>query len=83
LKFINKEPREIDTSCKTIIKKVIKEKIINEVQEYQLNEKQKIAIILSFLNSFMIISGGPGTGKTTIVAFLLKILFIIDNKEKK
>ena len=82
LKFINKEPREIDTNSKTIIKKVIKEKIINEIQEYQLNERQKIAIILSFLNSFMIISGGPGTGKTTIVAFLLKILFIIDNSLK-
>lgn len=39
---------------------------------------QKIAAISAVLNSFNIITGGPGTGKTTTVAKLLSILFTID-----
>lgn len=39
---------------------------------------QKIAVISAVLNSFNIITGGPGTGKTTTVAKLLSILFTID-----
>lgn len=38
---------------------------------------QKIATISAVLNQFNIITGGPGTGKTTTVAKLLSILFTI------
>ncbi len=36
---------------------------------------QKTAVCLSFMNTFSVISGGPGTGKTTTVAKLL-VLYI-------
>ncbi len=80
--FINRDSIDIEPKTKIIIKSIIGEKLINDRKEYSLNREQKIAIILSILNSFMIISGGPGTGKTTIVAFLLRILFTIDNSLK-
>ena len=35
--------------------------------DIKLNEKQKNAVIGSILNNFFIITGGPGTGKTTII----------------
>ncbi len=39
---------------------------------------QQSAAIFGVLNNFTIITGGPGTGKTTTVAKLLAILFTID-----
>lgn len=36
---------------------------------------QKVASIVSFLNNFTIITGGPGTGKTTTVARILALLY--------
>ncbi|HOV13659.1 MAG TPA: exodeoxyribonuclease V subunit alpha [Spirochaetota bacterium] len=39
-----------------------------------LDIKQKIAIINSIIMDFFIISGGPGTGKTTIITVILIIL---------
>jgi exodeoxyribonuclease V alpha subunit len=41
---------------------------------FALNDGQIESIISSIIHPFQIISGGPGTGKTTVVAFLLKIL---------
>jgi exodeoxyribonuclease V alpha subunit len=38
---------------------------------------QQAAAILGVLNNFTIITGGPGTGKTTTVAKILAILFTI------
>ncbi|TGN11936.1 exodeoxyribonuclease V subunit alpha [Leptospira ilyithenensis] len=40
----------------------------------RLKEGQKDAIFATIRSSFQIISGGPGTGKTTVVAYLLAIL---------
>lgn len=37
---------------------------------------QFIALVKSFLNGFSIITGGPGTGKTTTIAKLLQLLLI-------
>ena len=34
---------------------------------------QKIALLLSIFRPFLIISGGPGTGKTTLIADILKL----------
>jgi exodeoxyribonuclease V alpha subunit len=45
------------------------------------NEKidwQLVAAIQAFMNSFSIITGGPGTGKTTTVAKVLSILYTHD-----
>ena len=39
---------------------------------------QQVAAIISVLNQFTIITGGPGTGKTTTVAQILFILFSIN-----
>ncbi len=39
---------------------------------------QLVAAINSFINNFTIITGGPGTGKTTTVAKILAIMFEID-----
>ncbi|PJZ43846.1 exodeoxyribonuclease V subunit alpha [Leptospira brenneri] len=39
-----------------------------------LAKEQKQAVIESITSSFRIIAGGPGTGKTTVVSFILKLL---------
>jgi exodeoxyribonuclease V alpha subunit len=43
---------------------------------------QLVAAIIAVLNDFSIITGGPGTGKTTTVAKVLAILFKIDTSIK-
>lgn len=43
---------------------------------------QKIAVALALCRRFLTISGGPGTGKTTITAFLLRILLEIDENHR-
>ncbi|MDO4640886.1 MAG: exodeoxyribonuclease V subunit alpha [Neisseria sp.] len=40
------------------------------------SREQKVAAALSVLQNFMVISGGPGTGKTTTVAKLLALLCV-------
>ena len=48
-------------------------------EEYkQVTNWQMAAVITSLLNNFTIITGGPGTGKTTTVAKILSILFTIN-----
>ncbi len=42
--------------------------------DYKLNEGQSHAIHQTLVSNFQVISGGPGTGKTTVVAFLLRIM---------
>ncbi|TGK87266.1 exodeoxyribonuclease V subunit alpha [Leptospira bourretii] len=39
-----------------------------------LAREQKQAVIESATSSFRIVAGGPGTGKTTVVSFILKVL---------
>nr|WP_061246781.1 exodeoxyribonuclease V subunit alpha [Leptospira noguchii] len=45
-----------------------------ESKSFSLKKSQKKAIFSCLNSSFQIVSGGPGTGKTTVVAFLLQIL---------
>lgn len=54
---------------------LIHQKIDNIEKELSIEyeEKQKNAILNFFLNSFSIITGGPGTGKTTIVRGIISI----------
>ncbi|GIX43125.1 MAG: exodeoxyribonuclease V subunit alpha [Leptospiraceae bacterium] len=54
----------IDKNTKNIIESYLKK--VNK-----LDETQKLAIILSILQKFLIISGGPGTGKTTIASHII------------
>lgn len=50
--------------------------------ETTLIDWQFIALIKSFIHSFSIITGGPGTGKTTTIAKLLTLLFKENNNLK-
>jgi exodeoxyribonuclease V alpha subunit len=58
------------------IRPIHQEKAIEWVQQklnIELAEKQKEAIILAASSKVLIITGGPGTGKTTIIKAILKI----------
>ena len=56
-----------------------KKKLFNMVSELEkffeitYNEEQRDAIIKSYTNKFLIITGGPGTGKTTIMKGILEL----------
>ncbi|MCC5815005.1 MAG: AAA family ATPase, partial [Leptospira sp.] len=50
-------------------------------KKFALNTKQKQAIISAVHSPFHIITGGPGTGKTTVVAFLMEVLNRIRDDE--
>jgi exodeoxyribonuclease V alpha subunit len=43
-----------------------------------LHQLQKIALGLSCLNGTVVITGGPGTGKTTVVAQTLRLLLLLE-----
>lgn len=73
LKLINKEDK--DNNIDSYIKELEKEYKITY------NEKQKQAIIYSFLKHILVITGGPGTGKTTILKAITSIYLDIDNKD--
>jgi len=56
---------------------------LNEIEEESsitLTEKQKEAIIQSILNGVTVITGGPGTGKTTIILSILKVFEKMNKK---
>ena len=53
------------------------EKLIAKAErekDIKLSEKQKLAVISSLRNGVSVITGGPGTGKTTIINAILAIL---------
>ncbi len=54
---------------------------LNNVQDSSsitLSQKQREAIIQSIINGVTVITGGPGTGKTTIILSIIKILESMD-----
>lgn len=78
-KFLKEEGNVlfVTESSSLDIKKVaiILEEIINkEFQGKIPHLRQLIAVILSLLKRVVVISGGPGTGKTTVVSLILKVL---------
>ncbi len=51
------------------------EEVINQVEKecgIILDEVQKKAVMSTFTNSVMVITGGPGTGKTTIISTIIR-----------
>lgn len=60
----------------TLIKETKLNKMINNLENaynIKYDDKQKEAIKLAFLKNFLIISGGPGTGKTTIIKSIVSM----------
>lgn len=51
---------------------------VNHIAPEEKIDWQQVAAIFGILNNFTIITGGPGTGKTTTVAKILAILFTIN-----
>jgi exodeoxyribonuclease V alpha subunit len=47
---------------------------LNALPEHEQIDWQKLAVLLAALNNFIIITGGPGTGKTFTVSKLLELL---------
>jgi exodeoxyribonuclease V alpha subunit len=61
--------------CKAILQEVLTANALRQSgRPLELNRDQQIALGLSLLRDFVIISGGPGTGKTSIVFTLLRCL---------
>ncbi len=67
----------IEDNIKEEINKLFPENFINEDVNWQ-----KVAAILALTNDFLVISGGPGTGKTTTAGSILALL-LMQNSDLK
>ncbi len=64
---------------------ISKDEVLNyltsvEENSISLTEMQKEAVVQSILNGVTVITGGPGTGKTTIILSIIKILEAMNKK---
>ncbi len=77
--FIVKRFRMLNSKENKPIKKI--KDNINELEKFfniKYNDIQKEAIIKAISNDFLIITGGPGTGKTTIIKAILELYRLIN-----
>ena len=69
--------RRVMMLCNDKVKKIINiDSKLNDIErtiKMDLSEEQKKAIKMAFNNKIAIITGGPGTGKTTIIKTILKL----------
>ena len=69
--------RRVMMLCNDKVKKIINiDSKINDIErtiKMDLSDEQKKAIKMAFSNKIAIITGGPGTGKTTIIKTILKL----------
>ncbi len=79
--FVAKDNLENQQNKETINKhaKLIQE-IFQEANQHKIigTNWQIVAVLSALLNNFTIITGGPGTGKTTTVAKILSILYTLN-----
>ncbi len=68
LEITSEEPRKLTVNPSVLIEQYEK---LNGIT---LHENQKEAVLEAARNNFLIITGGPGTGKTTIIKCILDIL---------
>ena len=69
-----------DNKCKDLDNKI---NLLEEYFDIKYNDEQKDAIKESFLKNFLIITGGPGTGKTTIMKAIVELYKQINNYKYK
>ncbi len=78
LQFIQQEKKQVDETVKTIQQHTPFIKAIFGKEQSGQTNWQLVAALTAVLNHFTIITGGPGTGKTTTVAKILAILYTIN-----
>lgn len=66
-------PAEI-TRLKAILTGVLQASPLQNGKTIVLNEEQQLALGLALLKRFLVVTGGPGTGKTSIVLALLRCM---------
>lgn len=80
--FLEEEKEMQDKNQEWLIKnREFIQSLFSSVKSDDINWQQ-VAAIISVLNQFTIITGGPGTGKTTTVAQILYILFSVNSSLK-
>jgi exodeoxyribonuclease V alpha subunit len=79
-KFLKKLLSDSNESFNNIDKYI---KQLEKEDNIKYNEKQKLAIKTSFLKNFLVITGGPGTGKTTIIKAIINLYTNLFNITKE
>lgn len=77
LKGTRNSSKEMETFSDKKIEKYYKQ--IEEESTFSFNDEQKIAIKSAFTEPIVIVTGGPGTGKTTIVHAIVKMYLKLHN----